>query len=998
MPLSRSKIERTFKVALDEVHREASESGLGIRIKAIQFLLPDTHHLGEIKRFTYCEIGTSERFDKAVTDFVFDGKPAKTSDGELQKVERSLYYLTFKAPFKYISYLESLITDNSVPRSYELPDEQFGISNGPIRIEGEDRERLMAQNRHKVWNIWGETFKKWGYGSSTLWTYILMRRADRTEAISSAFIIFDGSLTHSNNAEDPQYKFLSCSSKQMQEALYELTLELFRSEITLQATRAAISQVMARNMSHNIGSHVSYRATNSQVKRRAREHKPDINTNTPVFADWLDYFGDRLDKYEIYRNEYLSDFDQSPKFLKFYKDLVLPFCENMFVMDNIAAGEHLHYESTNKNKLLVRCWINGEEIKAEYPSLSEMFPDSSGKRNNIVYPDNFPYLLKHKDFSDQSADKNSLESAINHKVTVGADDVEVCIHSEQAFYSILENFIRNSAKHNPKDGSDLVVYLDLRTEPTHYKLHIFDNRSQALPEVLFSRTEPLGICQKIKQSLLDNLGRPRRANWGFADMKINSFLLFNSVDDFDDTRLHENFRLIAVGDDGTTLTCVDDDTITSLDKGSPLRFGYQIKLSLARKVLWIGDFNLDNKEVLESEGLQIVLNLDNISEELQKIEGLSSFQFVLINEELNHEKYLKFEEKLPGRVIVLQSRKGQSALDKPSLLTATAKDVPTVSMYAMLKWCWERWLTREGRRINLYLYFENPTVADNWVGIRLQNGLKTVTVNSLQEQELLSDEVINIVYNHHGGAFKQALADGSLKLECPTDEEGNDLMNFITKHSIIFFGQGSEDFAALNYPPVKPEDKEMMIYQLMDAATTNVFVIDERISGYANQTMPSEFSPNGIRIGTEELRTRNWYMYAAGKLFVAHEIKNRNAICFIGKVQAKQEKLGLDITNDRINLYSDIAGFDAEGLRKDVLIIHRTYLDKAKIGMDPKLFINMAKRQFGSVFITSGGGYPHNLEVRCRFIPFSTLESCVNSRLSKNKLNNVLKSNIKLNQ
>jgi hypothetical protein len=880
-----------------------------------------------------------------------------------------------------------------------VPDEQFGASNGPIRIEGEDRERLRAKDIDEVWPAWGDTLKKWEYGNSSLWTYIRLKKGDKTEAISSAFIIFDGFLSHDNKVDDPRYKFLSYTSKQMQEALYELTLELFRSEVSRQATRAAISQVMARNMSHNIGSHVSYRATNSQVKKRARELQPDIDTNTPLFADWLDYFGDRLDKYEIYRNEYLSDFDQSPKFLKFYKDLVLPFCENTLVMDNIAAGEHLHYDKlTNRNRLLIRCWIDGKEIKAEYPYLSQMFPPSVPEET-LIYPDNFPYLLKHKNFSDESVHKFSLGAALNHKDIIGAEDVEVCVHSEQALYSILENFIRNSAKHNSKNQSALTVCLDLRTEPTHYKLHIYDDRSRALPEMLFKKSEPLGICQKIQQSLLDNLGRPRRANWGYADMKINSFLLFNSVEDFDDTRLHENFKLIVVGDYGAIHTCIEDNTIESLAKTSPLLFGYQIKLSLARKVLWIGDFPSDNKTVLENEGLQIVPNLDNISADLQKVEGLSSFQFTIINGQFDFEKYLKVEEQLPGRVIILQSGAGREDFRKPSVLTAKASDIKTTSMYAMLKWCWERWLKREDQRINLYLYFENPEVARSWAGITLSDGLNGVTVNTLKEQDELSDEIINIVYNHHqGGAFKQQFPDGSFKLVCPQDNEGDELMNFITKHSIIFFGQGSEDFASLHYPPAKPEDREMMMYQLMDAATTNVFVIDERIVGYANQAIPNEFRPNGVQVGTEHLRSRNWYMYAAGKLFVIHEVKNGKMICTVGSNQPEQERMGIDVSDESIDLYSGIDGFAAESLRKDVLIIHRTYLDKAKIGLEPEKFIEMAKRRFGSVFITSGGGYPHNLDIRCRFIPFSSLESCVNTRLSKNKLNNMLKSNIKLNQ
>lgn len=807
---------------------------------------------------------------------------------------------------------------------------------------------------------------------------------------------------------DPEAKRAGLTKKNIEEFLSKISILALHTKrhrrhltkIQSYATKAAISQVMARNMSHNIGSHVSYRSTNSQIKKRAKELEQKLDTangtNSPLFAAWLDYFADKLDKYEIYRNEYLSDFDLSPKSIMFYKDLVLPFCENMFVMDNIAAGEQLHYVDTTTSRLKIKCFINGSEIKAEYPDLEPMFPDPDGA-SQITYPDNFPYLLKHKDFSDDRPNRNTLEAAMNNKVTTGSEDVEICLHSEQAIYSILENFIRNSAKHNPMNGdTDLIVSLDLRKEVTHYNLHLFDNKSKAKPKVLFNidENEP-GIYQKLQQGLLDAQGKPRRSNWGYADMKINSFLLFNRFDDIDDSRLHENFKLVAVPENGRGgFTSIDENAISGFSDEEKIHIGYRIKLSVPRKILWVGEFESNDRAKLETEGLRVVDSLSSISGQSQRMNGLSSFEFAVINAQFTFAEYLAIEEQLPGRVIVLNREGDAVAPYKPSVLITKESDIGTDNIYAMLKWCWRQWLKGVRDRINLYLYFDNPAIADLWKNIGLSEDVRFVSVNNLQDQEILEDGNFNIVYNHHGGAFRPI--NGRERISCATDPEGNEVMNFAVNHSIVFFDKGSEDFASLHYPPEGSTDKELMLYQMIDAATTNVFIIDERISEYADGSRPAEFESKGVEIGTPDLGRRNWSMYAAGKLFVIHQIKKDETVYIVGDRQKAGEQLTLEIDPARIKLVSNIKNLEAiDRLRKDVLIVHRTYLSKERMGMTPRDFIDLARRQFGSVFITSGGGYPHNLDVNCRFISFSTIESCVNSRLAKNKLTSILRTSVK---
>jgi hypothetical protein len=58
-----------------------------------------------------------------------------------------------------------------------------------------------------------------------------------------------------------------CSKFLANYAQHELIPSIY-TNLERQKMRSAISQIMARNMSHNIGSHVSYKATNPNVKKR----------------------------------------------------------------------------------------------------------------------------------------------------------------------------------------------------------------------------------------------------------------------------------------------------------------------------------------------------------------------------------------------------------------------------------------------------------------------------------------------------------------------------------------------------------------------------------------------------------------------------------------------------------------------------------------------------------------------------------------------------------
>ncbi|MBK6771203.1 MAG: hypothetical protein IPG78_03470 [Ignavibacteria bacterium] len=86
-------------------------------------------------------------------------------------------------------------------------------------------------------------------------------RSDK--GIGGLFLLIDEDILK-NSDTDAFKNLISLSDK----LAVRLVLQHHNEEILRHATRSAISQVFARNMSHNINSHVSYRATNLRIKDR----------------------------------------------------------------------------------------------------------------------------------------------------------------------------------------------------------------------------------------------------------------------------------------------------------------------------------------------------------------------------------------------------------------------------------------------------------------------------------------------------------------------------------------------------------------------------------------------------------------------------------------------------------------------------------------------------------------------------------------------------------
>ncbi len=259
-------------------------------------------------------------------------------------------------------------------------------------------------------------------------------------------------------------------------SFHELFIENKQKDLELQAIRAAISQVMARNMSHNIGSHVlsKFKDEKEICKVCIIGNKDRQYSGEPNYYAGSDYL--KKGSYLIaYFNEYLKNR------MDFLADIATtdPVMETpMFLFRDILKG-------FDKNRIL----------------LNRISGVSSDIKFKIIIPD-----------------KNGNEiNNLNH-----SDDPLLSIPNEilgaQAFYILLENIIRNIYKHgNPKKDIEIKIEVkDYNKDTSFYEISISDNitKDNIINAVANRNTSfNASVLDKNKYTLRPN-------NLGTIEMKV----------------------------------------------------------------------------------------------------------------------------------------------------------------------------------------------------------------------------------------------------------------------------------------------------------------------------------------------------------------------------------------------------------------------------------------------------------------------------------------------
>lgn len=199
------------------------------------------------------------------------------------------------------------------------------------------------------------------------------------------------------------------------------------SDIEQQATRAAISQVMARNTSHNIGAHVMNKLIG------------DLSALT-----LFDFFNTKEHNYE-------STFEKDIK--KLHKDV-----ENKINDPDLESLPEAHKKKVLKHRILLeQISIFNNYVKCRMDYLADIsFGTPLMQTNKYAFGELFKDLDKVRlllEFISGLSDfKYEIRFTKNGEPLTTDNDLLVAIPNDilgtQAFYNILENIIRNTAKHS----------------------------------------------------------------------------------------------------------------------------------------------------------------------------------------------------------------------------------------------------------------------------------------------------------------------------------------------------------------------------------------------------------------------------------------------------------------------------------------------------------------------------------------------------------------------
>jgi len=318
-----------------------------------------------------------------------------------EKIERTLTFLDNKKGTNYRCNTKKT-TILKKKHKYNLFEDK------PITIVDKIRKKFCNEALAKTyWDQWNDCIKEhFPYGQSSLWSSISLnynkdvidiQKEKEPKFIVSAYFIFSKPITDI----DTQIYI----DKSAHEILNYLILEQYKKEINANSVRAALAQVMARNMSHNIGSHVFANLIESNVYENLSQ-KIDKNTYSPKVSN-------------SDPNKQLAFFNQ---YLKSRMDYL---SEVTFGVSNILTTKKMY-----------------SELFLEFDRVRLLLNYISG-----IEKFNFEFNLKYTNFSNIPQcidDRNDNISA------AFPSDVLGC----QAFYNIIENIIRNTAKHakNTIDG------------------------------------------------------------------------------------------------------------------------------------------------------------------------------------------------------------------------------------------------------------------------------------------------------------------------------------------------------------------------------------------------------------------------------------------------------------------------------------------------------------------------------------------------------------------
>ena len=805
--------------------------------------------------------------------------------------------------------------------------------------------------------------------------------------------------------------------------------------------RSAVAAVMARNVSHNIGSHVSPRTTIEAIRERlislgalregsAEEEMGGEEERVQAQNELLIVrtLRKRLDEYTQKKSDFLAEITTEPlttsRTARFFWEVVLPFVSNTLLIDTLTANEGLRYRDLRSPSLLLRCCHRGREVFATFAESADLLSKSTYRYR---YPPQLPYTLfpERPPEVELKADSQLQVFGTHFEDGSSFEDFEVELPGplgEFAFYAFIENLIRNSAKHNRDlfSGSkppNLEITIDVRDEEEDAekcRVTVYDNVTD--PDRSAGGVETVGdlLGRLVTLPLVDADGNLRKSAWGIAEMRICATLLGGSTDFVKAEPLKVERRTDLRPDHRPCLAY-------SFNLVKPRRVCALVRPTLAP----------ERVQTLKKNGIHVFDKAEDLKVYIEATEqSAASFRFFVVDcksdAPCDCTKVSGFIQGLPFRRIVSHRTSCDELLMKfgPRGVQVASDDPDWLAPAAELEhWCWRSWIGRwlgGGARtepeMEVHVYLdqeerEEPT--KRWskalqdFSANPENSAIQARVWSTNARAELGKELIPA-----SSAHPRLFIDRHLYFL-------DNIAHFRGKlhggDSCILLDKNNVDFLKLFQPTISADARWWTLpYQLAEAGLLRVAVIDERLAEAAVRGLDDGKIGPCICDGVPQGWPCIWHVARAANILVcthlrvSHGGKTSNWPLHPSSFRDREsawEKTGIAVPFFEVAVDDGLtAGWSTDHGRApmhslggplDALVIHQGILDtvEREMHLPAADLLQRLSKHIPFLVVDSGRGMPLTLARDAKFLPFSLLQDYVGDiRTAKYSLTQVLMS------
>lgn len=608
--------------------------------------------------------------------------------------------------------------------------------------------------------------------------------------------------------------------------------------ILRQGISAAVAAIMSRNMSHNIGSHVlSY-----IVNEYALHDKGDLAKQLrKVIED--DIVGSIVNQVLDWKNEShsnekiktsipnlmkrkrgIDDFIQNNRYLlKYLKDRMdfiatvltyVPSCTTMDFARDFIGRETVENESQK----------SPESINFDAKLRTRM---THGKPENSFFGD-MNLLLNYICFSEKIGGHNITREKIHISLDPYRFPIPVAIPGgaigKQAFYTIVENIVRNCAKHGARFlvGEDCLKFgiqlpdvemIDTTADSADCQNYEYDRNDLlrvSITDNVGNATSDSDDVRRLREALeeeiVDGKGNLVRENLGLKEMKVAAAFL-RGVDprDIIGNEIRQN------GSAARKLIAVNKHSGSDC-----LEFSFFLLKPKQILIVTGTDSNLPLKGKFREYGIDIIK------------QGTPEYKKSLEECEKNKLRYrfiVYCTEKKPAKP-------NEDFLPRRTLFT-TAEEIEVVeNPDQLLKDVYKKWIKQQYNLEKMPVFFLSGEFFDIWKSKELNEDV----IKWPGCWKDLEDSKSKMIYLTH---FEEDYPKLEKELNCSP--------NFIHEKKIL----SVDSITGANSTKqriVDPVDTELLRLELIESALTKVLIIDERLYEAASRRTPEVLELKGIDV------------------------------------------------------------------------------------------------------------------------------------------------------